>query len=92
MPRSRRELSSINFKALDKHLHIDNTPQSIDRPLFELLECNLRCWWGLVKVQPVRILLLLVEGCGKLLFLVINSTSTLWVNTIEVLSDHSKVI
>lgn len=89
MLRSQRELSSINLGALGTLFSVGLTSQSLNCPLFELLECNFRRWRSFVEVQAVRILLLPVKWCCKLLFLMINGTSPLWINTTELLSDHS---
>lgn len=64
------------------------TSQPVNRPLFELLERDLRCRRDAVEVEPVVILLLFISGICKLLLLVIYSVSSFRVNTIGVRSNH----
>ena len=66
----------------------EHTLQTVDCPLFELLErdlCRRRC---VVQVQTVRIILLLVGRCSELPLLVIDCCPAFWVDSMSVLSDH----
>ena len=64
------------------------TPESVDRPLFELFQRDVGGWRGRVEVEPVGVLVFLVCRVCELLLAVINYIPPLRVYPIEVLTDH----
>lgn len=64
------------------------TSQTINRPLFELLKCDLCGGRGFVEVKPVGILLLLIDRKGELFLLRIDSSPPFWVDTVELRFYH----
>jgi hypothetical protein len=91
----RNEQASISArtgKHCQKNIQQDDlkshTLQSINRPLFELLEGDLCGGRDVVEIQSIRVILLLVGWGCELLLLVVQSRPPLGVNTIGVLSNH----
>jgi hypothetical protein len=66
----------------------DLTSQTINRPLFELLEGDVCRRWGSIEVEPVGVLLFLVGWVGELLLAMVEASAPLRIYAIEVLSEH----
>lgn len=65
-----------------------STFQSVDSPLFKLLEGDVRGWWEDVEVQALLVLLLSVFGVGELLLLIVDLWSSLDVNSSRHVLDN----
>ena len=65
-----------------------NTSQSVDRPLLKLLKRDFGGRGNLVNIQSVGVFLLFVRWGCELLFLVIESTPSLRINSSVVLPNH----
>lgn len=64
------------------------TSQSVDSPLFKLLEGYVGSWWLGVEVETMRILRIFVLGCSKLLLPMIDDVASLRIDPVVVLSQH----
>lgn len=67
---------------------VKRTFQSVNRPLFKLFKCYLCSWRDLIEVQTVRIILLLVCRCSKLLLPVIEDSPLFGINSVDILPNH----
>lgn len=92
----RNEQASISARTSDGQSYawfayrgIGCTSQSINCPLFKLLESDLSGWRNLVEIQPVGVVMLFVGGSCELLLFVVKGTSALWVDATVILSYHS---
>ena len=64
------------------------TSQTIDSPLFELLECDVCCWGCDIEIEPILVLQSLVFGRLELFRSMVESRSSLGVNSCKLLADH----
>lgn len=81
------------FKVARRSVDVGNrTSQPVDSPLLELFQCDLGGGGHFVKIQAVRILLVLIEGSCKLPLFVINSAPSLRIDAIEFLLDHGGLV
>lgn len=65
-----------------------HTLQPVNSPLLELLKRYLCRWRGLIEAQSVRIVLLFEGWSCELLLFVIQSSSSLGIYLVEILSNH----
>ena len=70
---------------LDGETH---TAQTINRPLFKLLERDICCRRSDVEVQSVLVVQILVGGCRELFLAVVEVVSPFGIDSGKVLSDH----
>lgn len=82
---------SQNYSTVSTEFGDDSNPrtlQTINSPLFELLEGYLCRWRGFVEAQSVGIVLLFECWSCELLLFVIQSGSPLEIDLMKILSNH----
>ena len=90
VPSSAYSYPSSNIEA-EMEMYRKHTSQSVNRPLFELLQRNLRRWRCIIEVQSVRIIHLLKDRVCKLSTFMIKIRSSFGIELTKILSNHIEV-